>query len=117
MSHVTVGWVLAQVDDLLPNSYTDEQKRHWLRQAECFAALELGAALPGSLDDGDELLIGLPYDGLYSRYVEAQIHFANREMERYNNAMTAWNELFLSWRDYCARGGAQPKRAGALKFF
>ena len=47
--------------------------------------------------------------------MEAQIHFANREMERYNNAMTAWNELFLSWRDYHGRGGAKAKRAAALK--
>ena len=115
MSHVTVGWVLSQVDDLLPNSCTDEQKRHWLRQAECFAALELGAALPGRLDDGDELLIGLPYDGLYSRYVEAQIHYHNGELQRYNNAMAAWNELFLAWRDWVSRGGHAPKRATALK--
>ena len=115
MSHVTAGWVLAKVDALTPNPYTEAEKRHWLLQAECFAALELGAALPGSLDDGDELLIELPYDGLYSRYVEAQIHFAAGEMERYNNAMTAWNELFLSWRDYHGRGGAKAKRAAALK--
>ena len=115
MSRVTVGWVLSQVDDLLPNGYTDEQKRHWLLQAECFAALELGAPLPQQLDDGDELLVELPFDGLYSRYVEAQIHFTTGEMERYNNAMAAWNELFLGWRDYHGRGGAGAKRAAALK--
>ena len=110
MSHVTVGWVLSQVDDLLPNSCTDEQKHHWLLQAECFAALELGAALPGSLDDGDELLIELPYDGLYSRYVEAQIHYVCGETERYNNAMLRWNELLHGWRSFCLR---REKRGGA----
>lgn len=115
MSQVTVGWVLAQVDDLLPNGYTDEQKRHWLLQAECFAALELGGSLPGLLADGDTLTVAVPYDGLYCRYVEAQIHFANGEWERYNNAMTAWNELFLAWRDYHGRGGAAAGRASALK--
>ena len=115
MSQVTALWVLTQVDDLVPNGCSDEQKRHWLHQAECFAALERGEAAPSRLADDALLTVQMPYDGLYCRYVEAQIHFANREMERYNNAMTAWNELFLSWRDYHGRGGAKAKRAAALK--
>lgn len=31
MGQMTAGQVLAQVDDLLPNSYPGEQKRRWLR--------------------------------------------------------------------------------------
>ena len=34
MTEVTVGQVLAQVDGLLPNGYTREEKLRWLRQAE-----------------------------------------------------------------------------------
>ena len=117
MSQVTALWVIGQVDSLLPNSYSDAQKRHWLCQAEGFCALEVGKAAPHTLREDTILTAEMPYDGLYCRYVEAQIHYANGEMSRYNNAMAAWNELFLSWRDYCARGGAQPKRAGVLKFF
>ena len=116
MSQMTAMWVLSQVDSTLPNGYSDAQKRHWLTQAEGFCALERGAQAPITLEDDTLLTVQPPYDGLYCRYVEAQIHFANGEMSRYNNAMAAWNELFLSWRDYCARGGAQPKRAGVLKF-
>ena len=115
MSHVTVGWVLAEVDRLTPNPYTQEEKRHWLAQAEAFAALEMGVTLPALLDDTQELLVELPYDGLYLRYMEAQIHYASGEMTRYNNAITAWNELLLTWRDYRVRGGVQPARAAALK--
>ena len=90
MSQVTALWVLTQVDDLVPNGCSDEQKRHWLHQAECFAALDC-------------------------RYVEAQIHYANGEMSRYNNAMAAWNELFLAWRDWLGRGGGEKTSAAALK--
>ena len=115
MSQVTALWVLTQVDDLTPNGCSDEQKRHWLHQAECFAALEAGEKAPGRLDDDTLLTVPVPYDGLYCRYVEAQIHFANGEMSRYNNAMAAWNELFLSWRDFLARGGANRPAAAALK--
>ena len=78
MGQMTAGQVLAQVDDLLPNSYPGEQKRRWLRQAEGFVLEEVvrvheggqGAVLPGELTDAAELLAPAPYDGLYRHYVE-----------------------------------------------
>ena len=113
MSHVTAGWVLAKVDALTPNPYTEAEKRHWLLQAECFAAQTIGFPPPeGPLEDGQMLLAPVPYDGLYLRYIEAQIHYAGGEMTRYNNAITAWNELLLTWRDVCQR---RDDRAKALK--
>ena len=116
MSHVTVGQVLARLDALTPNPCTAEQKRHWLHQAECFAAQTVGLPLPAApLEDEGVLLAPVPYDGLYLRYLEAQIHYAGGEMQRYNNAVTAWNELLLTWRDYLRRGGAEPAQAHALK--
>lgn len=86
MGQMTAGQVLAQVDDLLPNSYPGEQKRRWLRQAEGFVLEEVvrvheggqGAVLPGELTDAAELLAPAPYDGLYRHYVEAQIHGRQR---------------------------------------
>lgn len=71
MGQMTAGQVLAQVDDLLPNSYPREQKRRWLRQAEGFVLEEVvrvheggqGAVLPGELTDAAELLAPAPYDG------------------------------------------------------
>ena len=67
MGQMTAGQVLAQVDDLLPNSYPGEQKRRWLRQAEGFVLEEVvrvheggqGAVLPGELTDAAELLADL----------------------------------------------------------
>ena len=35
MGRTTAGQVLAQVDGLLPNAYTREEKMWWLLQAEC----------------------------------------------------------------------------------
>ena len=115
MSQVTARWVLSQVDELAPSGFSDAQKLHWLAQAEGFCALELGKTAPAALSDTAVLTVEMPYDGLYSRYVEAQIHYHNGEMARYNNAMAAWNELFLAWRDWVSRGGHAPKRAAALK--
>ena len=49
MGQMTAGQVLAQVDDLLPNSYPGEQKRRWLRQAEGFVLEEVVRAGTGTL--------------------------------------------------------------------
>ena len=98
MGQMTAGQVLAQVDDLLPNSYPGEQKRRWLRQEG-----GQGAVLPGELTDAAGLLAPAPYDGLYRHYVEAQIHYANGELERYNNAMALWNNGLMTLRDYWCR--------------
>ena len=125
MGQMTAGQVLAQVDDLLPNSYPGEQKRRWLRQAEGFVLEEVvrvheggqGAVLPGELTDAAELLAPAPYDGLYRHYVEAQIHYANGETARYNNAAAQWNNAFLTYKDYCCRSAAPRRVTAALRLF
>ena len=137
MGQMTAGQVLAQVDDLLPNSYPGEQKRRWLRQAEGFV-LEGGsihvdgegtvleevlraheggeaAELPDELADAAPLLAPAPYDGLYRHYVEAQIHYANWELERYNNAMALWNNGLMTLRDHWCRGHMPRRQARALR--
>lgn len=123
MGQMTAGQVLAQVDDLLPNSYPGEQKRRWLRQAEGFVLEEVvrvheggqGAVLPGELTDAPELLAPAPYDGLYRHYVEAQIHYANGELERYNNAMALWNNGLMTLRDYWCREHLPRRQVQALR--
>lgn len=113
MAHLTVRQVLAEVDRILPNQYPEAQKRRWLTQAEGFVAGEIvGKAIPELLEDDWELLAEEPYGGMYGRYVEAQIHYANGETERYNNAGMAWNQGFLEFRNHfnrqhlCERGMA-----------
>ena len=111
MGQMTAGQVLAQVDDLLPNSYPGEQKRRWLRQAEGFVLAEL----PDELADAAPLLAPAPYDGLYRHYVEAQIHYANGELERYNNAMALWNNGLMTLRDHWCRGHMPRRQVQALR--
>ena len=122
MGQMTAGQVLAQVDDLLPNSYPGEQKRRWLRQAEGFVLEEVvrvheggqGAVLPGELTDAAELLAPAPYDGLYRHYVEAQIHYANQEYLKYNNAMALFSALWQEYANFVCRGSAP---VGRRRFF
>ena len=41
MAMMTVSAVLSQVDDLLPNGYTKEEKCRWVTQAEGFVRAEV----------------------------------------------------------------------------
>ena len=124
MGQMTAGQVLAQVDDLLPNSYPGEQKRRWLRQAEGFVVREVHQPHAGGEetevppeDAGEDtvLLVQPPYDELYRHYVEAQIHYANGELERYNNAMALWNNGLMTLRDHWCRGHMPRRQARALR--
>ena len=105
MSSLSVSQVLGQVDSLLPNNISREQKLHWIHQAECFVLCgENGAQLPQRpMDDDTSLTVGAPFDELYRHYVEAQIHYVCGETERCNNAMQRWNELLHGWRSYRLR--------------
>lgn len=48
-------------------------------------------------------------------YVEAQIHYANGEMERYNNACAAWNNALLTYRDFWCRSHMPRQGVKALR--
>ena len=67
------------------------------------------------LTDAAELLAPAPYDGLYRHYVEAQIHYANGELERYNNAMALWNNGLMTLRDYWCREHLPRRQVQALR--
>ena len=117
MAELTVSAVLQQVDALLPNGYTDQEKRRWLTQAEGFVCAEIyGTEPPEALADTDTLSAPPPYDGLYRHYVEAQVHYANGEMSRYNNAAAMWNNALMTLRDYVCRTAAPREGVKALHF-
>ena len=116
MAELSVSTVLQQVDALLPNGYTAEEKLRWLRQAEGFVRAEIyGLDSTVSLTEADTLTAPAPYDELYRHYVEAQIHYCNGEMTRYNNAAAMWNNGLMTLRDAVNRKGA-PRGGAALKF-
>ena len=123
MGRTTAGQVLAQVDGLLPNAYTQEEKMRWLLQAECTLlrevlqpALREELSVPEALEDGTALAVKAPYDRLYGLYVQAQIHYADGDMVRCSNALSLWNEGVAEMQAAALRekGGAQA--AKCLRF-
>ena len=109
--------VLARVDALLPNGYSEAEKLRWLAQAEGFVLREIRGAegvLPAVTAES-ELTAETPYDEMYRYYVEAQVHYANGETARYNNAVSLWNNGFLTYRDSCCRREMPERQAKALR--
>ena len=119
MANITVSMVLSQVDALLPNGYTTEEKCRWITQAEGFVRTEIYGLDPSNknvMGVNDTLCAPSPHQELYRHYVEAQIHYANGEMTRYNNAAAMWNNALMTLRDYVCRTAAPREGVKALHF-
>lgn len=98
MGKITAGQVLTQVDGLLPNAYSREEKLEWLRQAENTVIREVLQPVRRAemstlekISENTGLLAAAPYDRLYALYVQAQIHFADGDAVRCDNALALWN--------------------------
>ena len=117
MANITAKQVLEQVDALVPNQYTRAEKLRWLAQAEGFVLREICRVTGplAALEEDAALAVEAPYDELYRHYVEAQIHYCNGEMARYNSAAANWNNGLLTYRDYVCRTTAPTQNVSALK--
>lgn len=94
------------LDALVQNTYSLPQKLRWLSDLDAVIGAELVETHEGGVPFGgyDEttppdtpLLAEAPYDGIYLKYLEAQVHYYNGELTRYNNAMTAFNTLYAAF--------------------
>jgi hypothetical protein len=121
---MTIAQILAQADALTPNAYTTAEKLRWLSEAESFIVNDIlkphgeQAAFSGydaATDTDKKVLLGAPYDVLYRYYIEMQIHYADDEMTRANNARAQWNNAFAACQNYYSRSSRAPERVRALR--
>ena len=122
MGALTAGQVLAQVDGLLPNAYTREEKLRWVAQAEASLLREVwqpgeaAVAISQVMAEDTVLTAEPPYDELYSLYVQGQIHYANGDATRCSNAMSLWNQGVATLQAELLRRGSGPEGARHLRF-
>lgn len=113
---MTANQVIAYVDGVKPNVYSDEDKYQWISTLERMAAnevrhVQVKISLP---DDADrELAVPAPYDDLYSLYVEAMIDFHNREYNNYNNTVLLFKERLEQYKAWYIQNNP---RCGARNF-
>lgn len=100
---------LATTDKLLPNAYEEEDKLRWLADIEhqIFEEIILTHENPVEMtdftDDDNELFASSPYDNLYISYLQAKIYFEQKEIPRYNNSMTVFNEEYRQYANWYNR--------------
>ena len=102
---MTVNGCIDYIDGIEPNAYTAAQKALWLGECEGKVYTSLFLAQPAEFTpvayDADRdrtLAVPAPYDRIYPRYLQAMIHYANGEYDRYANSMAAFNEV---WHELC----------------
>ena len=67
----------------------------------------------GNTDENTQLLVGAPYDELYIRYLEAQLHRYYDETNKYNNCIVEFNAIYSKFK---AQYNRTHKHKGATKF-
>ena len=109
-----VNWV----DGKQHNVFSLADKRLWLSQVEAEARALLGRcgkpAAETEMTADTVLLIPKPYEGIYTHYLEAQMHYANQEYLKFNNAMGLFSALWQEYANSLRRGNTG---AGRRKFF
>ena len=107
---MTVTEAITQIDSLKPNTYDLQQKVYWLSKVDSMVkrlvidAHEGGEQIPFDgyeWADSTVMFMPSPFDMAYIYWLEAQIHYANEDIDMYNSAIMMFNSTFSEYKaDY-----------------
>lgn len=123
---MTIIEAIALVDNLKPNTYTQDDKIRWLSKLDGVVKAEIIDTHQGGSEVAfrgyDEttpldtvLLVPAPYDDIYRFWLEAQIDYTNADYDKYNNSITAYNTAYAAFERYYNR--THKPITHRLKFF
>ena len=111
---MTIAEAISKVDSLKPNTYTQDDKIAWLSTLDARVKSQIidthmkrepifFYGYDHELDMETELLVPAPYDEMYLRWLEAMIDYHNSEDDRYNNAITLFNNAYEGYKKHYTR--------------
>ena len=111
---MTIADVISKVDALKPNTFSTEEKIAWLSTLDARVKSQVidthecsqPICFYGYTDLGDvemELLVPAPYDEMYTHWLMAMIDYHNSEDDRYNNAITLFNNAYEGYKKHYTR--------------
>lgn len=117
---------ISQINSLKPNTYSDKQKIYWLNQLESMVKRLVIDTHEGgdqiAFDGFNEntsvetqLFMPSPFDMAYIYWLEAQIHYANEDIDMYNSAILMFNATFSEYKADYKRNHAT-KGTGRFRF-
>lgn len=111
---MTIIEAINRIDKLLHNTYSQEDKITWLSRVDHMVYNHIVKTHEGAervsffgynetTDIDTMLLVPEPYSEVYIRWLEAQIHYANGEYGKYNNAIIQFNTEYEAYSNYYNR--------------
>ena len=105
---MTIEEVLAEVDEIKPNTFDDNIKIKWISELDGKIFNELilthehdsEVTFEPYTDMNTELLAEFPYTDIYRHYVFANIDYSNCESDRYQNSMLMFNNAYEEYRKH-----------------
>lgn len=109
-----ISQAINRLDALIFNTYTQTDKVAWLSRLDTMVKKHIIDTHEGAEDitftGYDEetdpetvLLVPSPHDEMYLQWMEAQIHYYNREYDKYNNAIIMFNTAYEAYQAYYNR--------------
>lgn len=111
---MTIIEAIGIINALKPNNYTELDKVGWLSEIEWMIKsniIDTHESREDIIFNGydqntnteTKLLVSDPYDDLYIKWLEAKIDYHNAEYGKYNNSMTAFNNIYQAFERYYNR--------------
>lgn len=111
---MTIIEATSMIDSLKPNNYTYQDKVRWLSELDGMIKTNIidtheggsEVAFEGyteSTDSDAPLLVSAPYEGIYLKWLESKIDYANAEYAKYNNTKNAFNAIYEEFENHYNR--------------
>ena len=111
---MTIIEATSMIDSLKPNNYTYQDKVRWLSELDGMIKTNIidtheggsEVAFEGyteSTDSDAPLLVSAPYEGIYMKWLESKIDYANAEYAKYNNTKNAFNAIYEEFENHYNR--------------
>jgi hypothetical protein len=108
MNKVTIGELISYFDEQVPNEHTQEAKIRWLNEIETQIYRDIILTHEGaddysfdgydnSTDPETQLIVDAEYSEMYRYWLEKSVHYADREIEAYNNALAMYQAYYDSF--------------------
>ena len=111
---MTIIEATSMIDSLKPNNYTYQDKVRWLSELDGMIKTNIIDTHEGgseiafegyteSTDSDAPLLVSAPYEGIYMKWLESKIDYANAEYAKYNNTKNAFNAIYEEFENHYNR--------------
>lgn len=118
-----IGEAIENARELMAGAVSDETLLRWLSALDGQVKLEIIDTHAGGgevlftpygedTDTDTELLIPQPYDEVYRYFLEAQMLFANGELEEYNAVAARYEESYAAYAAWYNRTHMSKQRGG-----